>query len=330
MGGNDRRKPYAVLIALLILLSIGVIGKSSAEFRYSDIIIVDDDGSADYSTIEQALQAAQNSDSILVRSGLYQEQNLIIDKTVSLIGEDASTTIIQGDGSTTVLIVEATGVSISNVTLTGGGGKMIGANLDVNAHDCIISDNIIIDSEDVGIAIHHCQNTIIEHNVIINCPFAAIRCYENSARNIITKNQITDCINGILVTSSVNQYIHNNMVSHCSKGIYLEESNDCYVELNQLYNNQQGMFAIYAAGNTITQNNFIDNIEHAKFATWLSPTGLQLSTWDANYWDNAVGSLPKWIPGILFIRTFNPIGIFFPWGTVDWHPVNEPYTIDAL
>jgi parallel beta-helix repeat protein len=200
----------------------------------------------------------------------------------------------------------------------------------VSANDCIISDNIIIDSEDVGIALHQSFRNNIKNNVISNCPFAAIRCYNQSESNSITNNRITDCINGILVGRSSDQNIQNNMVSQCSKGIYLEEANNNYVARNQLFNNEQGMFVTYAEGNLITANNFIDNTEHAKFTTWLSPTGLQISNWDANYWDDSIDFLPKWIPGILFIRTFNPIGYFFPWGSIDWHPAEEPYNIEGL
>ncbi len=325
MGGIKKRKPYAVLLAGIFFLSL-IFSIQPLEGRSnSDTIIVDDDGTADYETIEQAIEAAQNGDSIFVRSGLYQEQNMIIDKTLTLTGEEAATTIVQGDGSQTLCIIRANEVSISNFTFTGGGGENIGSNLDISADECIISDNIITNNEDVGITIHDSSDVIIQNNVITYCPFAGIRNYGNTDSNTIKNNQIDECINGILVTDSTDQLIEYNVVSNCSKGIYLEECRGNNVEYNQLHDNEQGMFVTYAAENIITKNNFISNREHAKFNTWLSPTGLQLSEWDANYWDDSISSLPKWIPGVLFIRTYNPIGIFLPWGSVDWHPAQEPY-----
>jgi len=325
MGGIKKRKPYAVLLAGIFFLSL-VFSIQPFEGRSnSDTIIVDDDGTADYETIKQALDAAQNGDSIFVRSGLYQEQNMIIDKTLMLTGEEAATTIVQGDGSQTLCIIRANEVSISNFTFTGGGGENIASNLDISADECIISDNIITNNEDVGITIHDSSDVIIQNNVITYCPFAGIRNYGNTDSNTMKNNQIDECINGILVTDSTNQLIEYNEVSNCSKGIYLEECRGNNVEYNQLHDNEQGMFVTYAAENIITKNNFISNREHAKFTTWLSPTGLQLSEWDANYWDDSISFLPKWIPGVLFIRTYNPIGIFLPWGSVDWHPAQEPY-----
>jgi len=255
MGGIKKRKPYAVLLAGIFFLSL-VFSIQPFEGRSnSDTIIVDDDGTADYETIKQALDAAQNGDSIFVRSGLYQEQNMIIDKTLMLTGEEAATTIVQGDGSQTLCIIRANEVSISNFTFTGGGGENIASNLDISADECIISDNIITNNEDVGITIHDSSDVIIQNNVITYCPFAGIRNYGNMESNTMKNNQIDECINGILVTDSTNQLIEYNEVSNCSKGIYLEECRGNNVEYNQLYNNEQGMFVTYAAENIITKNN---------------------------------------------------------------------------
>lgn len=327
MGGITKRKPYAVLFAGIIFLSLGITTYPLQAESNSDTIIVDDDGTADYETIEQALQAAQNGDIIFVRSGLYEEQNLIVDKTLTITGENAATTVVQGDRTTTLFFIQANKVSISNFTVTRGGGDLIGSNLEVSADDCIISDNIITDGEDVGIAVYDTSNTVIMNNEISHCPFAGIRSNANSYGNTIQNNQITECINGILVEDTTEELIQYNIISHCSKAIYLEECNNNIVKRNHLHNNEQGMFVTYADDNLITENNFVSNREHAKFTTWLSPMGLQISTWDKNYYDDTLGILPKWIPGILFIRTFNPIGIFIPWGSLDWHPAQIPYDI---
>jgi len=328
MEGTTRNKTYVVLLTGIIFLSLVRTIQPLKGTDISNTIIVDDDGTADYQIIEQTIEAAQNGDNIFVRSGVYQEQNLIIEKTLTLTGEERETTIVQGDGSETLCIIRANEVTISNFTFAGGGGEFIGSNLDISANDCIIFDNIIIDNEDVGITIHDSSNVVIKNNMISYCPFAAIRLYENTDSNTVKNNQIDECINGILVGNSVYQLIQYNMVSNCSKGIYLEECHENKVEYNQIFNNAQGVFVTYAADNLITKNNFISNREHAKFTTWLSPTGLQISKWNANYWDDAIASLPKWIPGVLFIRTYNPIGIFLPWGSIDWNPSNSPYPLE--
>jgi pectin methylesterase-like acyl-CoA thioesterase len=48
----------------------------------------------DYKTIQQAVDAAANGDTILVQAGAYDESVVIDGKSISLIGENASNTII--------------------------------------------------------------------------------------------------------------------------------------------------------------------------------------------------------------------------------------------
>jgi parallel beta-helix repeat protein len=326
MEGNKKTKKKIFIILCFLILSVLVSTSTFSALELSETLIVDKDGSGDYTTITAAVKAAKNGDTILVHEGVYEEDAIFINTSVTLTGEEVTTTIIQGDGTKTILNINADNVEISYFTITNGGGGM-GQNIEVIADNCIITHNHIKLNDDVGIAMHDSSNAMITDNVISECPFAGIRLYNNEQSNNIKNNQIFDCISGIYVYNSQNQKIEQNDISECSKGIYLEECTDNIITHNQLENNAQGMFASYAKNNLITENNFFSNDEHAKFTTWLSPTGLQLSDWDANYWDDSIGSLPKWIPGVLFIRTYNPIGIFIPWGSVDWHPANEAYII---
>jgi len=54
-------------------------------------IIVPDD----YPTIQLAIDAANDGMTVLVRSGPYEE-NIVVDKSLSLIGEKKETTIVRG------------------------------------------------------------------------------------------------------------------------------------------------------------------------------------------------------------------------------------------
>lgn len=77
------------------MLPIVLVGISLLNFRIcpatAKTIVVPDD----YPTIQQAVNAAANGDTILVRSGVYIENIIISGKSISLIGEDATTTIIR-------------------------------------------------------------------------------------------------------------------------------------------------------------------------------------------------------------------------------------------
>jgi pectin methylesterase-like acyl-CoA thioesterase len=48
---------------------------------------VDDDGPADFSSIQEAINAASPGDTIFIKTGTYYE-HVVVNKTVSLIGEE--------------------------------------------------------------------------------------------------------------------------------------------------------------------------------------------------------------------------------------------------
>jgi len=54
---------------------------------------VDDDGPADFHTIQEAVDVASDGDTVFVYEGTYSE-NIIVNKGISLLGEDKYTTII--------------------------------------------------------------------------------------------------------------------------------------------------------------------------------------------------------------------------------------------
>jgi pectin methylesterase-like acyl-CoA thioesterase len=82
----------------LVMLSVVLIGMSATAVRIQSIkattIIVPDN----YPTIQEAVDAATNGDTVFVRSGEYDEDVVIDSKSISLIGEHASNTTIRGLG----------------------------------------------------------------------------------------------------------------------------------------------------------------------------------------------------------------------------------------
>lgn len=325
MGGNHNKKHAVLFLCGILFFSLIFSSLSISAEQYAKTIIVDNDGSGDYTTITAAVNAAQQGDTILVHNGVYEETEILIDKTITLTGETISSTIVQGDETKTILIIQADDVMISTLTVSNG-GDWGGENIAVFANNFVLSDTMIDQGNGTGISIHNSTGSNIENNVF-TANQEGVMCY-NCRETTISNNKISDSIIGIYLYNSIDVLVEKNSVSTCNKGIYLEESNDNLIQRNDLLENDQGAFVSYSSDNLFTENNFISNREHAKFTTWLSPTGLQISKWNANYWDDAIAFLPKFIPGVLFIRTYNPIGIFLPWGSIDWNPASSPYAIE--
>jgi nitrous oxidase accessory protein NosD len=75
-------------------------------------IVVDDDGVGDFATIQEAVNASEAGDVIIVQSGTYSE-NLVLDRPIVLKGEGSP--IVKGSGLSNPLIV----ITSDNVTLEG-------------------------------------------------------------------------------------------------------------------------------------------------------------------------------------------------------------------
>jgi len=96
-----KRKITGLVFALVMVITI--FPPAPAGVSAATTWTVDDNGSADFSTIQGAIDAASDGDTISVAAGTYYE-HVIIDKDLTLIGEDPETTIIDGGGTGQVII----------------------------------------------------------------------------------------------------------------------------------------------------------------------------------------------------------------------------------
>lgn len=116
-----------LLVLSLILVSIPELEIVEAESR---TLVVPDN----YSTIQEAIGGASEGDTIFVKRGTYHE-HLQIDKSLSLVGEDRETTIIDGDNVGQVVKITAcdrvnmTGFTIRNSGPLGEGYSSAGIGL---------------------------------------------------------------------------------------------------------------------------------------------------------------------------------------------------------
>lgn len=76
-------------ILLMLVLTGGTEGRT---------IVVDDDGAGEYTTIQDAIAASENGDTVWVCNGLYEE-NVVVDKSITLTGNGSATTTIAGSGT---------------------------------------------------------------------------------------------------------------------------------------------------------------------------------------------------------------------------------------
>ena len=73
-------------------------------------------GPGNYTTIQDAMNASSAGDTIYVYSGIYFE-HVPVNKTLSLVGEDKNTTIVDGGGNGNVVKVTADWVNITGFSV---------------------------------------------------------------------------------------------------------------------------------------------------------------------------------------------------------------------
>lgn len=130
-----------ILIAFSIIL--GVVNEPKASF-IGNTLYVGGNGGNNYSKIQDAMNNASNGDTIFVYSGIYYE-NVVIDKSISLIGENKETTIIDGSNAGDVALVTANGVTVQEFTIRNSGKLNAGVKMsfanDNSIYNCNISNN---------------------------------------------------------------------------------------------------------------------------------------------------------------------------------------------
>ena len=101
------KKIIGFFVCTLLIFSIIPL-TTTANTPIRKTITVNDDGWADYDNIQDAVDHANNGDTIFVYSGTYYE-NVIIDVSIDLIGEDKETTIVDGSGEDDVFLGNVVG-----------------------------------------------------------------------------------------------------------------------------------------------------------------------------------------------------------------------------
>ena len=268
-----------------------------------------------YLTIQSAIDAPETLDghTILVDAGLYHEC-IVVNKSLSLIGEDRDSTIIDGNDFDSLVNVEANNVRITGFTLQGWSSAYIFMNgttnvtinenrilfvsvgvYMVNSNNNVISGNIIEDNgglDNIGIAVGESFDCIIKNNTISGAMYDGIKILF-SYGNLISENNITNNGEGIFFIGCYGSTIFNNAISNNGGGISIESnSSENKIVSNLISNNVGGISFSYSThDNKIYHNNFIKNSEQIYHPLKSDP--LSSNKWDngleGNYWSDYEG-----------------------------------------
>jgi parallel beta-helix repeat protein len=236
-------------------------------------------------TIQSVINNASSGDTIIIPQGVYFE-HLTVNKSLSIIGENRDLTIIDGNGTGSVISVTASNVTIQSLTINGSGMDTNdgGIYLNHSTGDDISLDNLLNDAN--GIVFQFSSDNVVANNVIRSNNNDGMLGYFMSY-NIISSNMISSNRNGIEFYYCVNDIVFNNTLSS-KVGILLYSSTSNTISVNTFSGNDVGMSLISSDNNTIYHNNFENDLQYLYLDKYSYS-----NRWDngveGNYWDNYTG-----------------------------------------
>jgi parallel beta-helix repeat protein len=219
------------------------------------------DTGINYTTIQEAINADETIDghAISVDAGIYYE-NVVVNKSVSLIGENKISTIINGSGldnTRDLVTIEADNVDMSGFTVTNAG--LIGINV-ADSQYCEVHKNVVCFSGDRGIVFGSGGNNSAYDNIVYNSSaYGAIEAIWSN-NNTIYNNSAYFNQWGIATNHGSYNRIYNNTVhSNRGSGIHMDWSSTGNIVYNSniSLNTNVGISFMNQASENIISNNEI-------------------------------------------------------------------------
>ncbi len=246
---------------IFLLITYGFIGFFLIEIVIDNnsveavTIIVDCNGTGDYLKIQDAIDFVNPGDIIYVWSGVYSE-NLIIDKSVKLVGNGSANSFINGTKANEMINIIEDRVEISGLSIKGSydyDTAIVNTGIKLNSvKNCKITHNNISDVNN-GIELLSSTNIEISNNTCFEGNYG-IR-IQNSNNNIIENNNCSYFGEiGILIKNSFNIELINNTCYHLHNSISLFNSFNIKLRDNTCHKFGHGIYLFSSMNNTLVNN----------------------------------------------------------------------------
>ena len=263
------------LALLLVLYSVVFFAPVVTVQAESKTLVVPDD----YASVQEAVDHAADGDTVLVKRGTYNG-SVVIDKRISLIGDDKAGSVILGDWSLngTVVLVQHDDVVVKNLALkairnsgySGRGVHLLHVQhchvLDCNfvcgvgvwlygSSACTVERNKIDGTavslpNTIGIQVGYSEGNSILENTVEGYSYGYGVNFAFSSGNFLVGNQLSNNYYGILVRESENNTVTDNDVK-TSMSIFVAPT-------DQAMRGSYGIRLQHSSNNSVADNSFSD------------------------------------------------------------------------
>ena len=222
----------AFLFALLLLINTSLIAKTITVCN-----------TCTTKTIKNAIKKANAYDMVLVKKGTYKEFNIIIDKPLTIKGENFPT--VDGEDQGEIIRIMSDSVTIDGLFIINVGTSYTSdhAAIRVVRRDYFLIQNVVLEKLFFGIYIEKSKNGRIYNNKVIG-----------DAQDEYNSG------NGIQLWYSKNVVVSHNIVQKVRDGIYLEFSDSITINENVSTNNlRYGLHFMFSNDDVYSNNTFENN-----------------------------------------------------------------------
>lgn len=228
-----------------------------------------------FKSIKTALTAANSGDTVIVEKGFYKEGNILITKSVCLLGKDMP--VLDGEKKFEVLSIKASQVTVSGfriqhssyATMDDPGGIKVYESNHVNIFNNYLYDNFF------GIYLQYCKNCIVKNNKIVAFGKEeqeignGIHCWKSDSLQIIGNN-ISGNRDGIYFEFVTHSVVWRNVsFSNIRYGLHFMFSNDDAYFTNYFRNNGAGVAVMFTKNVVMMNNTFEENWGDAAYGLLL-------------------------------------------------------------
>lgn len=265
-----------VFFLLFFILTILVGEICSLGFSSGSVIVVPEH----FNTIQSAVDAAGEFDTVLVESGVYQERIEMDGKNNVRILGDGISTVIEGDGDGNVVVIShSCNITFAGFLVNGSGNTYFAgihirlssninltSNVVVNgyrgiyvwdAHNCFLSDNHLVGNdrglEIWGLSLAHFMHDIDDSNTVDGKPVY----YWVNRRD----SRVPADAGYAAIVNSSNILVENLSLTNNGQGVLLAYSRNCVIENAKFSDNIRGVHMVVSDNNTIAWNTISHNVE---------------------------------------------------------------------
>jgi len=270
----------------------------------------------DYANIQEAINAEETQDGhiIFAESRDYYE-NVVVNKSIALIGENKETTVLHGGGAGNTVSIYADHVNLTGFTIRNsdqsphhGNGLVLdhveicnvtgnritgydnGFFLD-SSSDNLFNANIV-GGNDIGFALSDSYNNLLDANAIADNGVGVSLTF--SKDNSLSANDIVNNDLGVNLDESSHNSLTKNEIANCNIGVAVANSTHNNLNMNNVTNNNVGVALDNSTHNNLTLNHFANNgvgvslafSSNNSFAGNVFANAAQVNTHNsANLWD---------------------------------------------